>query len=253
MKLFADGALGSRGAALVDDYSDESGNRGIWVTSPTALATAIDQAADAGWQVATHAIGDAATHATVDAYEAAIRRHPGLDLRPRVEHAQVMMLDDIPRMEGLGVIASMQPTHATSDMPWAEARLGASRVRGAYAWRTFLKNRVSLVAGSDFPVEETSPMNGLYAAVTRQDSGGTPKDGWYPDQRMTLEEALFAFTAAPAHASFVESHRGRLKPGLVADVTVFDRRLTPDRTLLDTRAYLTIVAGQIVYERRAAR
>ncbi len=253
MKLYADGALGSRGAALAADYSDEPGNRGLWVTEPAALTTAVGQAADAGWQVATHAIGDAAIHATLDAYQAAISAHPGQDLRLRVEHAQVMLPADIPRMARLGVLASMQPTHATSDMPWAEARLGARRILGTYAWRSFLDVGATLVAGSDFPIEETSPMFGLYAAVTRQDPNGQPVGGWYPHQRMTLDEALFAFTAAPARAGFVEAHRGRLAAGFVADVTVFDRPLAPDRTLLDTRADLTIVGGEVVYERGVER
>lgn len=253
IKLFADGALGSRGAALAEDYSDAPGNRGLWVIPPAALAEAVEHATAAGWQVATHAIGDAATRATVDAYETARRTHPDADLRPRVEHAQVMMLEDIPRMARLGVIASMQPTHATSDMPWAEARLGPKRIRGAYAWRTMLTAGVHLAAGSDFPVEDPSPMKGLYAAVMRQDEKGEPSGGWYPDQRMTLDEALFAFTAAPAYATFVESERGRLIPGYVADVTVFDRRLTGDRSLLEAHATLTIVGGRVVYERREAR
>ena len=253
MKLFADGALGSRGAALAADYSDEAGNRGLWVTEPPALTAAVGQATAAGWQVATHAIGDAATHATLDAYEAAARAHPGEDLRLRVEHAQVMMPADVARLAKLGVIASMQPTHATSDMPWAEARLGPERITGAYAWRDLLDAGALIVAGSDFPVEEASPMYGLYAAVTRRDPQGSPPEGWYPGQRMTLDEAIFAFTAAPAIAAFVEDHRGRLVPGFVADVTVFDRPLTPDRGLLDTRAALTIVGGEIVFERGAER
>ncbi|HUQ05057.1 MAG TPA: amidohydrolase [Kofleriaceae bacterium] len=251
MKLFADGALGSRGAALAADYTDDEGNRGLWVTQPADLKEATIAASAAGWQVATHAIGDAAVHATLDAYEAAEASQQGTDLRLRVEHAQIMTPDDIERLARLGVIASMQPTHATSDMPWAEQRIGPERIKGAYAWRSVLAAGGLIVAGSDFPVEEVSPMFGLYAAVTRQDPKGSPAEGWYPAQRMTLEEAIFAFTAAPAVAGFVEEHRGRLVPGFVADVTVFDRTLAPDKTLLDTRPLMTIVGGEVVFEQGA--
>jgi predicted amidohydrolase YtcJ len=249
MKLYADGALGSRGAALAADYSDDPGNRGLWVTEPAALREAVVSATGAGWQVATHAIGDAAVTATLDAYEAAAAKQPGVDLRLRVEHAQIMTPADIERLAKLGVIASMQPTHATSDMPWAEKRVGPERIQGAYAWRKVLDAGGLIIAGSDFPVEETSPMFGLYAAVTRQDPAGQPAEGWYPAQRMTLDEAIYAFTAGPAVAYFVEEHRGRLVPGFVADVTVFDRPLVAGRELLDTGVAMTIVGGEVVYER----
>lgn len=251
IKLFADGALGSRGAALAADYSDDPGNRGLWVTSPADLKAFTVKATAAGWQVATHAIGDAANHATLDAYQAAIEASPGSDLRLRIEHAQVLMADDIPRLARLKVIASMQPTHATSDMPWAEQRIGSARLEGAYAWRKVLDAGALIVAGSDFPVEETAPKFGLYAAVTRQDPDGKPEGGWHPDQRMTLDEAVFAFTAAPAYAAFVEDERGRVQPGMVADLTVFDRPLIAGHALLDTEAAATIVGGEIVFERAA--
>lgn len=248
MKLFADGALGSRGAALTADYSDEPGNRGLWVTEPGPLLDATLAASASGWQVATHAIGDAAVHATLDAYQNAQTVMRGVDLRLRVEHAQVMTAADIERLAKLGVIASMQPTHATSDMPWAEARLGPERITGAYAWRSVLDAGGLIVAGSDFPVEGTSPLLGVYAAVTRQDPQGAPAAGWYPAQRMTLDEVLFAFTAAPAVAVGVDHSRGRLLPGFVADVTVFDRPLVAGRELLDTHVAMTVVGGEVVYE-----
>jgi predicted amidohydrolase YtcJ len=190
VKYFADGALGSRGAALHADYSDDPGNRGLWVTEPAALTRAVAAASAAGWQVATHAIGDAGVGATLDAYAAAIAANPGQDLRLRVEHAQVMTAADIARLAQLGVIASMQPTHATSDMPWAEARLGPERIVGAYAWRSIAKAGGFIVAGSDFPVEDVAPLGGVFAAVTRTDAKGQPAGGWYPDQRLTLDEAL---------------------------------------------------------------
>ncbi len=253
IKLFADGALGSRGAALAADYSDDPGNRGLWVTTPEALTRDVATATAAGWQVATHAIGDAATHATVDAYEAAIAASPDNDPRLRIEHAQVMMPGDIARMARLKIVASMQPTHATSDMPWAEQRIGPERIKGAYAWRSMLDAGALVVAGSDFPVEETSPRFGLYAAVTRQDVAGAPAGGWFPDQRMTLDEAVYAFSAAPAIAGFVEDHRGRVAAGMVADLTVFDRPLVAGRELLATEAALTIVGGEVVFERGATQ
>ncbi len=253
IKFFADGALGSRGAALAADYADEPGNRGLWISGPDELRASVMKATGAGWQVATHAIGDAANRATLDAYQAAIEASPGSDPRLRIEHAQVLMADDIARLARLKVIASMQPTHATSDMPWAEARLGPERIKGAYAWRRVLPAGGLIVAGSDFPVEETAPRFGLYAAVTRQDPAGQPAGGWYPDQRMTLDEAVYAFTAAPAIAGFVEQHRGWVVPGMVADLTVFDRPLVAGPGLLDTGVELTIVGGEVVFERGMAR
>ncbi len=248
MKLYADGALGSRGAALSADYSDEPGNRGNWVTAPAELRQAILDATAGGWQVAVHAIGDAAIHAVLDAYEEA--QHP--ELRLRVEHVQVIAADDVPRFARLGVLASMQPTHATSDMPWAEERVGADRILGAYAWRTLLDAGATLVHGSDFPVEEVSPLLGLYAAVTRQDASGNPPGGWYPAQRMTLDEAIRGFTEGAAYAGFVEGSRGRIQAGMVADLTVLDRAIAADRSLLDARVDLTIVGGKIVFEREGA-
>jgi predicted amidohydrolase YtcJ len=251
VKLFADGALGSRGAALLAPYDDDPGNVGLSLTSPGELARAAQIARDAGFQLAVHAIGDRANRAVLDAFAAA-GASPARDYRFRVEHAQVVAPEDLPRFAALGVVASMQPTHATSDMPWAEARVGPRRIRGAYAWRSILATGAHLAFGSDFPVEEPSPLLGLYAAVTRQDPQGKPPGGWYPDERLTLEEALHAFTVEPAWASFAEHRRGVLAPGFVADLTVFDRRLAPDRGLLDAHADLVIVGGRVVHERRAA-
>ncbi len=248
VKLYADGALGSRGALLLEPYSDDPGNHGLAVTAPKALVEVVEAAAASGWQVATHAIGDAANRAVLDAYEAAARGAPEADRRFRIEHAQVLQPDDVPRVAALGVLAAMQPTHATSDMPWAEQRLGPQRILGAYAWRTLLDAGVRVVAGSDFPVEEVSPLLGIYAAVTRQDASGAPAGGWYPAQRMSLEEALAAYTVAPAYAAFVEDRRGRLAPGYVADITVYDRPLAADRTLLSTAIAMTIVGGRVVFE-----
>ncbi len=250
MKFFADGALGSRGAALLEPYADDPKNRGLWISEPEKMKKIAILAAESGWQLAIHAIGDAANRAVLDAYAAAIAARPDADLRFRVEHAQVLSPNDLPRFAKLEVLASMQPTHATSDMPWAEARLGAERIRGAYAWRTLLDSGAHIVAGSDFPVEEVSPLLGLHAAVTRQDARGRPAGGWYPDQRMTLAESLRAFTVEPAFAAFADKQRGKLLPGYAADITVYDRKLSGDSSLLKTHVAMTIVGGRVVYERK---
>lgn len=248
IKLYADGALGSRGAALLEEYSDEPGNRGNWISSGDQLKAAAISVAEAGWQLSVHAIGDAANRAVLDAYEAAGQKFPDRDLRFRVEHAQVLSEEDIPRFAALNVIASMQPTHATSDMPWAEARVGNARIAGAYAWRKILNSGAHLVAGSDFPVEKVSPLLGLYSAVTRQDAKGMPAGGWLPSERLSLDEAIAAFTKAAAYASFVEEHRGVLRVGYVADLTIFDRPLVADSSLLSTEIDMTLVGGEVRFE-----
>jgi hypothetical protein len=249
VKVFADGALGSRGALLLEPYADEPAQSGLAVMDRAALREAARNAADAGFQLAVHAIGDRANREVLDAFEAA---GPGRAraLRFRVEHAQIVSPEDIPRFTALGVIASMQPTHATSDMPWAPLRLGPTRLRGAYAWRSLLSAGARLVFGSDFPVEEPSPLLGIYAAVSRQDSEGNPPGGWLPAERISLDEALRLFSAEPAYAAFAETNRGRLSPGFVADLTVFDRNLAPDRTLLAAHAALSVVGGRVAYEAR---
>jgi predicted amidohydrolase YtcJ len=251
VKFYADGALGSRGARLYEGYSDDPKNHGLWRTEPAMLARYVEAAVAGGWDVAIHAIGDAAVGAVLDAFLAAEKAHPG-DHRLRVEHTQVIAAKDVPRMASAHAIASMQPTHATSDMPWAEARLGPQRVTGAYAWRTMLTQHIPLAAGSDFPVEQVSPLLGLYAAVTRQDAKGTPPGGWYPDQRMTLLEALEAFTPGAAYAERAEDTRGVLAVGRHADLTVYSGALSADRSLLDLQIDYTIVDGDIVYQREQA-
>ena len=223
VKVFADGALGSRGAALLADYSDDPGNRGLMLNTPAQLLAIARKAKGCGVQVATHAIGDAGNRNVIDAYEQALGAE-GLrsDHRWRIEHTQVIALEDIPRLARNGFIASMQPTHATSDMPWAEARLGPSRALGAYAWRHLRDAGVRLAFGSDFPVESVDPRLGLYAAVTRSDLEGRPAGGWMPQEKVTLFEALRGFTVDAAWAGFAEAEVGSLQAGKRADFVVLD-------------------------------
>jgi predicted amidohydrolase YtcJ len=222
VKLYMDGALGSRGAALAADYDDAPGQRGLLVTPAERLEAAAGRARDCGVQVATHAIGDRGNRLVLDIYERVLGERRGDDHRWRIEHAQIVALADIPRFHTLGVIASMQPTHATSDMPWAGARVGLKRIVGGYAWRRFRDADIALALGSDFPVEDIRPLLGLYAATTRMDLEGNPAGGWYPNEKLTAYEALRGFTADAARASFDEDRIGTLAAGMRADFTVLD-------------------------------
>lgn len=251
VKLYADGALGSRGAALLADYSDEKGNRGILVTSEEALRAAMVKARDCGIQVATHGIGDRGNRIILDLYQQVLGSQATSDHRWRDEHSQVVALEDIPRFAKLGVMASMQPTHATSDMPWAGVRVGAERLQGAYAWRRFLDAGIALPLGSDFPVEEVNPMLGLYAAVTRQNLDGQPPGGWLPDQLLTRVEALDGFTKTAARAGFAEDEVGELAVGKRADFIMLDDDYftVSDRRIADLSVHSTWVDGVPVYQR----
>jgi predicted amidohydrolase YtcJ len=225
IKLYADGALGSRGALLLEDYADEPGTRGLAVTPPDRLEQTARAAAAAGFQPCTHAIGDGANRAVLDLYERLVRERPAARaLRPRIEHAQILDAADIPRFAALGVVASIQPTHCTSDMPWAPARLGAARVaEGAYAWQSLLRSGARLASGSDFPVEQANPLLGFHAAITRQDAAGRPPGGWAPDQRLSRDEALRSFTAEAAWAAHAERDLGSIRAGALADFVVLSR------------------------------
>lgn len=258
IKLIADGAMGSRGAWLLAPYADRPVDEqgapylGLSVTSPVELEVATGIAIDRGYQVCTHAIGDAANRAVLDAYEAAGKSKSLKTLEPlrlRVEHAQLLSLGDIPRFAGLGVIASMQPTHATSDMRWAEARVGKERLRGAYAWASLLRSGTRLAFGSDFPVESHDPLLGIYAAVTRQDGQGSPAGGWLPGERTTREEAVRGFTSWAAYAAFEEDLRGTLAPGKRADLAVLSRDILTCQPaeILTTKVEMTILGGEVVY------
>jgi predicted amidohydrolase YtcJ len=250
VKLYADGALGSRGAAMLEDYSDDHGNRGLLVMSADELAVASAKAKRCGVQVATHAIGDRGNRLALDTYEHALGADVAGDHRWRVEHAQILAPADLARFAQLHVIASMQPTHATSDMPWAQERVGAQRIVGAYAWRQLRDSGARLAFGSDFPVESVDPRLGLYSAVSRADGEGKPAGGWMPQEKLTAFEALRGFTLDAAYAGFGENELGSLAPGKRADFVVLaeDPLAVPDARLrtLDVRA--TYVDGKPVYE-----
>ncbi|NUP96397.1 MAG: amidohydrolase [Planctomycetaceae bacterium] len=249
VKLYADGALGSRGAALLEPYHDEPTNSGLTLLSQEELEHAIAVCAAQGLQPAVHAIGDRANRMVLDAYAKQLARDPKFrELRLRVEHAQVVSPQDWARFEELGAIASMQPTHATSDMPWAPARLGPERIRGAYAWRRLVKDPSLLAFGSDFPVEPCDPLDGVYSAITCARPDGTPAGGFLPDQRLSAREAFSAFTFGAARAARQEDRRGRLAPGYFADMTVFpfDPLECEPAKLLREEATQVIINGECV-------
>jgi predicted amidohydrolase YtcJ len=257
IKIVADGALGSRGAAMLEPYDDESGTRGLLTTPPEEIYAQTLAASKAGFQTAVHAIGDRANRIVLDTFERVQREVPGSrGLRMRVEHAQILDATEIPRFAALGVIASMQATHATSDMPWVPARIGRARMEeGAYVWRKILATGAVIANGSDFPVEEPDPMRGLYAAITRQDASGLPRDGWMAGERMTRQEALVSFTRSAAFAAHAESLTGSIEAGKLADLVVLSSdimRVQP-RDILETTVRMTIVGGEIVHDTASLR
>jgi predicted amidohydrolase YtcJ len=252
VKLIADGALGSRGAALLAPYSDKPDQHGLLFMTDAEIEHKIETALKAGYQVNIHAIGDAANHQVLDAFEVAYRTVGGRQLRNRIEHAQVVALPDIPRFKQLDLIASMQPTHATGDMNMAETRIGPERLKGAYAWRAFLDQGTVIAGGSDFPVESDNPFFGLHAAVTRTDHANQPTGGWHPEQAMTLLEAFRAFTLDAAYAQHQEKSLGSLEHGKWADFIVIDRDLfkIPPADIWKIQVEETWLAGERVYSRK---
>ena len=253
IKIGADGALGSRGAALLEAYSDEPTTSGFFTMPPDEIYAQTLAASRAGFQTCVHAIGDRANRTTLDIFERVQREVPGArDLRMRVEHAQILDATDIPRFARFNVIASMQTTHATSDMPWVPARIGPERAHeGAYVWQRLLKTGVVLANGSDFPVEEPNPMLGFYAGLTRQSPDGQPAGGWMPEERLTRDEMLKSFTWSAAYAAHAEKDLGSLEVGKLADLIVVDKNvMTVDpKEILSTRVAFTIIGGEVVYER----
>lgn len=248
VKVYSDGALGSRGAAMIDPYADDTENRGLPFWTQAELDGFVAKANGMGFQVGIHAIGDLGNRMSLDAFEKAQGGKPS-PLRNRVEHAQIIALDDIPRFAELGVIASMQPIHATSDKNMAEDRIGPDRIKGGYAWRRLLDSGAVIAAGSDFPVERPNPFLGLYAAVTRQDRDGNPPGGWYAEQALTRAEALHAFTMGAAYAALREDRLGSLEAGKWADFIIVDKDYfeIPASDIDDIRVLETWVGGERVY------
>ena len=247
MKLLVDGAMGSRGAAMLEPYIDDPGNTGLLMWKEADLMRVLRAAKASGIQVGIHAIGNKANRMILDAYEKV-----GVNgLRWRIEHAQLLSSQDIPRFAKIDVIASMQPIHATSDMPWYADRVGKERTKaGAYVWRSLLDNKAIIAGGSDAPVEDINPLWGLYAAITRQDHKGKPEAGWLPEQRVSREEAIRMFTLDAAYAAFREKDLGTLTTGKLADMIVLpENLLTCDpKAMIDMKVLYTIVGGQVRYQ-----
>ena len=251
VKLYADGAMGSRGAALLEPYSDDPNNNGLLLSAPAHIEDVAKRGLAAGFQINTHAIGDRGNRVVLDAYEKALNARPAADHRFRVEHAQILHQDDIPRFAQLGVIPSMQASHQTSDMYWIGKRLGPTRLYGAYAWQSLLQTGVVIPNGSDFPVEEVNPLISFHASIARQDARDWPAGGWYPEQRMSREDALRSMTLWPAYAGFQEQAMGSITPGKYADFVVLDQDImrVPASLVLNTRVLETWVGGKRVFSR----
>ncbi len=249
IKLVADGALGSRGAALLEPYSDDPGNTGLITTPPERIRSVAVRALKAGFQVNVHAIGDRANRIVLDQFEAALREVPTADHRFRIEHAQILRYQDIPRFAELDVIPSMQGSHQTSDMYWVPNRLGWARAQGAYAWRSLLNTGVVIPNGSDFPVEAVNPLISFHSFFTRQDADNFPPGGWMPEQRTTRQEALLSITLWPAYAAFMENESGSVTAGKYADFVVLDRDIlaVAPEAVLGTHVLLTVLGGKVVY------
>ena len=250
VKISSDGALGSRGAALFEDYSDDPGNRGLLLLSDKDLEHDISRSMQAGFQVNTHAIGDRANGRLLDFYERLIQQTDSRDLRHRIEHAQVLRVQDIPRLAKGGIIASIQPTHATSDKNMAGDRLGTARLDGAYAWKKLRDSGARMAGGSDFPVESPNPFFGLHAAITRQSHDNTPAGGWLPGEKLSREQSLSLFTEDAAYAAHQEEALGKLMPGYYADFILVrdDYFQVPEQDIWNNKVLETYVAGRQVYK-----
>ncbi len=254
LKGFLDGALGSRTAAMLAPYSDDPATSGIPTNDPDKFRVMAIERDKAGFQINFHAIGDRANRAALDIFEAVAKANGPRDRRDRIEHAQVMSLEDLPRFAQLKVIASMQPSHETTDMRWAGSRIGPDRAKGAYAWASLLKSGARLAFGTDYPVEPITPMRGLYACVTRELPDGGPAGGWQPQEKISLEDCIRAYTSGSAYAQFEEGKKGELKPGEYADFVVLSNDLTkiPPQQYTKTTVLLTVVGGRTVYEQEGS-
>ena len=251
VKAYGDGALGSRGAALLSPYSDAPHQHGLLLTQPQDMTPLFTTVIGAGFQLNYHAIGDKANHVALNEYEATFEKIGGSELRNRIEHAQVIAPEDLARFAELDVLPSMQPTHATSDKNMAEDRIGKDRMKGAYAWKTLLDSGIPLPLGSDFPVELANPFYGLHAAVTRQDRNNQPVKGWYAHEALTLDQAFRGFTLDAAYAGHMEDTLGTLTPGKWADFILVDQDIfTIDKKdIWKTQVQATYIAGKNVYSK----
>ena len=249
LKMVTDGALGSRTAAMLAPYSDDPSTSGIMTIEPEKLRQMAIERDRAGFQLAFHAIGDRANRVALDVFEAVAKANGPRDRRDRIEHAQVVAPEDFARFAKLNVIASMQPSHETSDMRWAEQRVGPDRVKGAYAWATMQKNSVRLAFGTDYDVEPISPFRGLYACVTRELPEGGPQGGWQPQEKISLDDCIRAYTSGSAYAQFEEGKKGQLKIGQYADFIILSNDLTKvsPSEYVKTRVLRTVVGGRTVY------
>jgi predicted amidohydrolase YtcJ len=251
LKGFIDGTLGSGTALFFDPYVDAPEKTGLPQMSYEELEKLVATADKAGFQIGIHAIGDEANHWVLNAYKKAQQLNGRQDSRHRIEHAQVLHDDDIRRFAELGVIASMQPTHCITDKRFAEKRIGIARCKGAYAWQRLLDAGAAIAFGSDYPVEPIDPLEGLYAAVTRKDRDGEPGDGWFPDQKLSMEKAIELYTLGSAHAEFMEDRKGMIKEGYLGDVVIFndDLMTVPHDRIMSAKVDYTIVGGNVVYKR----
>jgi predicted amidohydrolase YtcJ len=249
LKMVTDGALGSRTAAMLAPYSDDPKTSGIMTMEPDKLRAMAIERDKAGFQLNFHAIGDRANRISLDVFEAVAKANGPRDRRDRIEHAQVVALSDLPRFASLQVIASMQPSHETTDMRWAESRVGSERIKGAYAWNTLQKLGARLAFGTDYDVEVISPFRGLYACVTRELPDGGPKGGWQPQEKISLAQCIRAYTSGSAYAEFEEGKKGELKPGELADFIVLSADVTKILPSEYTKAKVlrTVVGGRTVY------
>jgi len=251
LKSFIDGTLGSATAALFEPYNDDPSTSGVLVIEQDKLEKMVLEADRRGFQIGIHAIGTRGNHLVLDAYEKAMQANGRRDARHRIEHTQILIEEDLSRLARLGVIASMQPSHCITDKRYAEDRLGKERCRWAYAWRSVLEAGAHLAFGTDAPVEILNPMDGLYAAVTRKDRGGEPGNGWIPQEKLTMEEAIEQYTLGSAYASFEEDLKGSIQPGRLADMAVLSQNLLEisEDKIQDTQVVYTIFDGRVIYEK----
>jgi hypothetical protein len=252
LKALIDGSLGSRTAALLAPYSDDPSTSGILRLDPARLKQMAVERDRAGFQIAFHAIGDRANQIALDTFATAEKANGPRERRDRVEHAQIVAPSDFARFASLGVVASMQPSHVLDDERWAADRLGPERIKGAYAWHTMEQDGVHLAFGTDYPVEPINPLRGMYACITRELPDGGPPGGWQPQEKLSMDDCLRAYTGGSAYAEFEEKRKGTIAPGMLADIVVFPADITrvPPRELLTTHVAMTIAGGRIVFEQK---